>query len=136
MFKTCFHPPSTEGFIHIRQSVGWDNPEKSVVSNSIKNSLFWVCLYKSERLVATGRVIGDGAMYFYIQDIIVAPEYQGRGLARTLMESIEVYLSQECKKHATVGLLSVKGKEAFYNKFDYLLRDGNKLGHGMCKFIK
>lgn len=135
MFQTCFHPPSVENFILLRQLVGWESPATSVTSVSIDNSLFWVCVYNSDQLIATGRVIGDGAMYFYIQDIIVAPEHQGLGIATTLMEHVESYLAQSCQQHATVGLLSVRGKEAFYNKFGYLMRDGRTLGYGMCKFI-
>ena len=32
------------------------------------------------QLIAAGRVIGDGGVYFYVQDVIVVPEHQRRSL--------------------------------------------------------
>jgi ribosomal protein S18 acetylase RimI-like enzyme len=41
-----------------------------------------------------GRVVGDGGKFFYIQDLAVRPEYQGRGIGRQivcrLMSAIEI----------------------------------------------
>ena len=82
-----------------------------------------------------GRVVGDGVMYFYIQDVVVDPDYQHQGLGAVLMEKIESYLSRSANKGAMIGLFAVQGKEAFYAKFDYLQRPSGTLGHGMCKFL-
>ncbi len=135
MFKISLIPPNKDSFLQLRESIGWDNCSKTVIQKSIENSLFWVSLYEGENLVATGRVIGDGAMYFYIQDIIVIPTHQGQGLGNQIMQHIENYLLQNTTKHATVGLLAAKGIERFYQKYGYLLRDGQNLGHALCKFV-
>jgi ribosomal protein S18 acetylase RimI-like enzyme len=82
-----------------------------------------------------GRIVGDGAMYFYIQDVIVDPSYQGTGVGSILMDQIENYLSVAAQKGSTVGLLAAKGKEDFYIRYDYMLRPSNTLGSGMCKFV-
>jgi GNAT superfamily N-acetyltransferase len=82
-----------------------------------------------------GRIVGDGAMYFYIQDVIVDPSYQGTGVGSILMDHIEHYLSIAAQKGSTVGLLAAKGKEDFYIRYDYMLRPSNTLGSGMCKFV-
>ncbi|PAJ68853.1 hypothetical protein CJF42_26235 [Pseudoalteromonas sp. NBT06-2] len=73
--------------------------------------------------------------YFYVQDIVVHPVYQQLGLGHKIMQYIESYLSGVAKKGATVGLLSAKGKEGFYERFGYIKRPNDILGHGMCKFI-
>ena len=87
------------------------------------------------QLIGMGRIVGDGAMYFYIQDVIVDPSYQGTGVGSVLMDHIENYLSVATQKGATIGLLAAKGKEAFYIRYGYMLRPSNTLGHGMCRFV-
>ena len=82
-----------------------------------------------------GRVVGDGAMYFYIQDVIVDPYYQQVGIGSVVMEYIEHYLSVSAKKGSTIGLLAAKEKEAFYAKYGYIKRPNDSLGNGMCRFI-
>ncbi len=133
--STTYLPPTTDEFMALRAAVGWSNTDAQTTTRSIENSLFWLSIRSGEKLVATGRVVGDGAMYFYIQDVIVDPAHQGSGLGAKVMDEIEHYLSTVCVKGATVGLLSALGKEGFYRKYGYLLRDGKQLGMAMCQFI-
>lgn len=128
-------PPKPEQFAHLRSLVGWNNPELAVLARSIRQSLYWVSVFCSEQLIGLGRVVGDGAMYFYIQDIIVHPHFQDQKVGSLIMQSINHYLNNQCEKGATVGLFAAKGKEAFYQQFGYCERDGETLGLGMCRFI-
>ena len=128
-------PPSVEDFASLRKLIGWSNPCLSVVQKSIDASLFWATIYLDNNFVGCGRVIGDGAMYFYIQDIIVAPSYQKQGIGHLVMTHIENYLSSTSSNGATIALLSAHGKENFYTQYGYVKRDGDSLGFGMCKFI-
>lgn len=128
-------PPHTSDFALIRVAVGWTNPDLPILERSIISSLFWVSLYLDKQLVGCGRVIGDNAMYFYVQDVIVHPEYQKLGLGSKIMQSINQYLAANCPAGSTVGLLSAQGKEKFYEKFGFVSRSGETLGLGMCRFI-
>ena len=83
----------------------------------------------------TVAVIGDGAMYFYIQDVIIHPEHQNKGLGSKIMNTLIAHLASCCAPGATIGLLAAHGKENFYLKFGFEPRDGQSLGLGMCKFI-
>ena len=127
--------PSASDFASIRESVGWLNPELSILQNSIDSSLFWVSAYLNDQLIGTGRVIGDGAMYFYIQDVIVHPNHQKRGLGTRIMQFVNQYLVSNCAVGSTVGLFAAQGKEPFYEQFGFVSRNGQKLGLGMCRFI-
>ncbi len=127
-------PPAATEFSALRESVGWQNPALEQVAASITASLYWVQCRKEQQLVACGRVVGDGQMYFYIQDVIVHPDHQGCGLGHMIMDNIEQYLSVHCHSGATAALLAAHGKEAFYRRYGYVLRDGEMLGLGMCKF--
>jgi len=127
--------PSVDEFITLRERVGWGSINKSLAEKSLNNSLFSVIIRKHAELIAMGRVVGDGAMYFYVQDIIVAPDFQGLGLGALVMDNIEIYLSQAAQEGATIGLLSAQGKEGFYGRYGYRLRPTNGFGAGMCKFV-
>ena len=127
-------PCATE-FVALREKVGWGDTYLEMVEVSLKNSLFHVTVRKNSALVAMGRVIGDGAMFFYVQDVVVDPDCQGQGLGKLIMEHIERYLANTAQKGATIGLLASQGKELFYEKYGYVARNGEQLGLGMCKFV-
>ncbi|WP_335736807.1 GNAT family N-acetyltransferase [Rheinheimera muenzenbergensis] len=129
-------PPTAAEYIALRGKVGWDSVAHKVAQSSLNNSLFHTTVRLDNKLIAMARVVGDGFMYFYIQDVVVAPDYQGLGIGAALMTRVEAYLAQTCMPGATVGLLAAKGKEAFYRRYGYLERDGIKLGKGMCRFYK
>lgn len=134
-FDTQLVSPSVKDFLALRADVGWDSIEPQLAQISLNNSLFHVAIYDNNQLVGMGRVVGDGVMYFYVQDIAVAPDYQGFGLGAKIMTAIENYISNTATKGATIGLLAVQGKEAFYARYGYIERPNASLGHGMCKFI-
>ena len=134
-FKLVRLAPPISDFIELRNQVGWCKIDVQLATKSLENSLFHVSVYDQSKLVGAGRVIGDGYMYFYIQDVIVDPRYQGKGVGSLLMNEIELYLAKTTSTGSTVGLLAAKGKESFYLKYGYLERTGNPLGNGMCKFI-
>jgi ribosomal protein S18 acetylase RimI-like enzyme len=127
--------PSVEEFLNLRSKIGWGELDFNLAKTSLNNSLFHVIVRDKSQLIGIGRVVGDGAMYFYIQDVIVDPSYQNSGVGSSLMERIENYLSVSAQEGSTIGLLAAKGKEAFYTRYGYILRPSNSLGNGMCRFV-
>jgi len=134
-YSIRFECPTAEEFISLRAKIGWGQTDRTMAKNSLANSLFHVVIRDQGDLIGMGRVVGDGAMYFYIQDIVVDPSYQKQGIGHALMKEIEAYLCKTAKKGATIGLLAAQGKEGFYSRYDYLLRPSDSLGNGMCKFV-
>jgi len=88
-YKVELKAPALDEFANLRKQVKWQNPDYKTLKASIENSLFWVTVYDTDKLIGTGRVIGDGAMYFYIQDIIVAPSYQKQGIGHLVMSTLK-----------------------------------------------
>lgn len=129
------HSPSAQAFSALREKIGWGTTDLKLVQRSLEDSLYHVCVYENEQLIGMGRVVGDMAMYFYIQDVVVDPDFQQQGIGTMPMNAIEGYLEQVAVKGSTVGLLAAQGKEGFYEGFGYSQRTGLPLGLGMCKFI-
>ncbi len=76
--------------LNLYDSVGWTNytSNPSILTNAYKHSLKILGAYDGDRLVGIIRVVGDGYSMVYIQDIIVLPEYQRKGIGTLLLEQI------------------------------------------------
>ena len=127
--------PALASFLSLRATAGWGNISATLAEESLANTLFIATIYAEGQLLAMGRIVGDGALFYYIQDVVVRPDFQGRGYGRTVMEMLDQYIQREAKAGSTVGLFSAQGKEHFYSAFDYLKRCGKPLGYGMSKFV-
>lgn len=117
----------------IRKTTGWSTLDNELVRVALKNDLFSVCILDKRKTIGIGRVIGDGAIYYYIQDVIVHPQYQDKGIGKMIMKSIENYLVQAASDNAFIGLMAAEGVKNFYKKFGYRERPQEK--PGMYKIV-
>ncbi|WP_019636519.1 GNAT family N-acetyltransferase [Paenibacillus fonticola] len=117
--------PSIEEYIRICTSVGWkDFINFDVAEESLKKSLFGVIIKHIDEVIGMGRIVGDGQIYFYIQDVAVDPTHQGQGIGRLILESLTEYLKENAPEKAFVGLFAYQGKEAFYNRYGLNKHEG------------
>ena len=126
-------PTATELFI-LRKSVGWSTGEESAFAKGLQNSLYGVCVFGNEEIVGTVRVIGDGSTFFYIQDVIVKPEYQRQGIGLKMMGKVMEYIRGNACREAIVGLIAVKDTEPFYEKFGFCKKPNEEFGCEMMQF--
>ena len=71
-----------------------------------------------------GRIVGDGAVICYIQDLIIIPEYQSRHIGSMLIERLIAYVKSITLKDSRMMLclMCAKGREVFMKNMD--LRQG------------
>ena len=89
-----------EPIMELYKSVNWTNytSNPSMLEGAIKNSLKSIGAFDEGKLVGIIRVVGDGHSIIYIQDIIVAPEYQRQGIGRRLVEEIDAIFPKVYQK--------------------------------------
>ena len=109
-------------------AVGWDNVDDAATAIALRNTLFGCVVLHSNKTIGCGRVIGDGGLYFYIQDIVVLPEYQGRGVGKMIMNEVMDFIAQTARPNAFIGLMSAKDKAGFYVKFGFTERPPGRPG--------
>ena len=85
-------PPTVEEYQRLREAVGWESVDAEATEAGLRNALFSVCVTYKDEVIGCGRVVGDGGIYFYIQDIMVLPEFQRRGLGRCIMGAVMDHL--------------------------------------------
>ena len=115
---------------NLRATTGWSQVENDVVQNALERELFSVVCTEADAntVVGMGRVIGDGAIYFYIQDVVVHPNYKRRGVGGRIMNEIESFLKKNANNNSFVGLMAADSVSEFYHRFRYLERPHNKPG--------
>ena len=89
-----FRQPTVNEYSYLRELVGWGVPVKEATEVSIEQSLFSVCLEREGEIIGLGRIVGDGGLYFYVQDIIVKPEYRGLGYSRIIMDEVMKFIKE------------------------------------------
>ena len=112
---------SPEDFIRLKVETGfWERPVEQV-KVALDNGLFNVTAVCDGKVVGMGRLVGDGAMYYYLQEIIVLPEYQGYGIGKSIVNRLLKYKKDNSipGTNVSIGLTAVKGKESFYEKFGF-----------------
>lgn len=104
----------------------------------LRHSLYAVSFYHEDTLVAMGRVVGDMGIIFYLQDVIVHPNYQNMGLGTKVISNLLNYIKGFKPENGEimVGLMSSMGKESFYEKHGFFRRPNNNYGNGMSLIIK
>ena len=122
--------PDVVDYLRLRQAMGWHEVSANAAIVSLKNSLYAISILHNGKVIACGRVIGDGAVYFYIQDVMVLPAYQGRGIGKYIMERVMEYVEAHAHNNSFIGLMSSKGKAGFYEKLGFEIRPHD--GPGMC----
>ena len=120
--------PTLEEYRRLRRAVGWGDVETGAIEVGLRNSLFSVCIVLANEVIGCGRVIGDGGVYFYIQDIIVLPEFQGKGIGRRIMGAVMEYLNTHARNGAFVGLMAAKGVSKFYERYGFKERPSDAQG--------
>ncbi|MCE5260013.1 MAG: GNAT family N-acetyltransferase [Chloroflexi bacterium] len=127
----CDKLPSPADYNCLRAAVGWRTFSEAAVKRFLPNSLYSVCSYAGDRLVAMARVVGDGGLVFYIQDVIVLPARQEQGIGRALMERVMAWIMVQAQPGAVIGLMAAVGREGFYERYGFIRRPNEQQGCGM-----
>jgi GNAT superfamily N-acetyltransferase len=125
--------PTVEEYVSLLNAVGWSGGGDRVAALVLANALHGVVAVESDRVVGAGLVVGDGATFFYLKDIIVAPACQRRGVGAAVVEALMKYVRRTASKGALVGLFTGRQLADFYERFGFLGPDDGI--HGMCLYI-
>ena len=128
--------PTVDEYNNLRRSVEWPVFDEAIVNRALGNTLFAVVAVNEEgEAIGMGRVLGDNAVYFHIQDVIVRSDCQGIGVGDMVMKALLDYIENHCVKNSNIGLMCSKGREPFYRGFGFIDRPNEKFGNGMIKVV-
>lgn len=76
---------SGKAIADLRESVGWNRLEEEF-SHPLLRDYFSISCWDDENLVGYLSVVSNGVTDAYIQDVMVAPAFQKKGIGTRLME--------------------------------------------------
>jgi GNAT superfamily N-acetyltransferase len=114
--------PGIEEYEALRVSVGWGGMNLESLAGGLRGCLLCVCMRKDGRLIGFGRVLGDGCSAFYIQDVIVHPDHQKKGLGKAIMDRLIGWINSVCAQDTFVGLEAAPGVIGFYEQLGFSVR--------------
>ena len=123
--------PTAAEYIDLRARAGWGLIDEDTATATLKAAAYTICLRREERLVGLARVMGDGALYFFLADLIVDPASRGEKLGDRLMRAVTAYFNRCAKPGASITLLPLNGGESFYEKFGFVRCPDGPFGIGM-----
>lgn len=126
--------PTPEEYNLLREDVGWGRMPERMVEKSFEKTLFGLAVYDDDRIVGSGRIVGDGGLCFYLQDIMVLRAYQRRGIGSEIVRLLMEYLQENAPFNSYVGLMAAKGLEKFYARYGFVSRPNDFMGPGMIQF--
>lgn len=127
--------PPVDAFIRMRADLGWGEISRETAAGALARSTFAVSAYQGGILVGFGRVLGDG-LYFFLEDIIVAPGTQGQGLGRRIVETLVAEIEARAAPGGMIMLMAAPGKEPFYERLGFTTRPNATQGAGMSRLIR
>lgn len=118
--------------LSLYRSVGWtvyaDNP--AMVKAAFAGSLLVLGAFVQDELIGLIRAVGDGVSILYIQDVLVTPEHQRKGVGRRLLEAM---LAQYPSIYQTVLMTdNIPERAAFYRACGFTAA----ADMGCCAFIR
>ena len=124
-------------YLKLRASVNWKKLTRKQAQAALDGSLYTLGLYIAGQPVGMGRLVGDGAVICYIQDLIVHPNAQHLGVGHMLIERLigKVESMTGEGTEMMLDLMCAKGREEFYKHHGFLARPTDGLGPGMIRYI-
>jgi GNAT superfamily N-acetyltransferase len=118
----------TGEIVALYRAGGWwdderDSPEE--IPALILGSLAFVVATDTStgKAVGMGRVISDGVSDGYVQDLVVFPEYRGRGMGSAIVRA----LIAACRRHGIrwLALIAEPGSDQFYGDLGFAMDAGD-----------
>lgn len=112
-------------------SVGWVSGQyPSRLFKALQNSSTVLTAWDGDRLVGLVRLLDDSEMVAYMHYVLVHPDYQGQGIAGTLIEMVK----EKYKDYLYIEIMPEESKNAaFYEKHGFqLMQDG--VAMQICNF--
>jgi GNAT superfamily N-acetyltransferase len=111
-FKNDLTGTSWEEIAEIFEQVGWGTRDPNEIRCAFEKSSHVRIVYDKQRIVGFGRTVDDGMYYALIVDLVVHPNYQGRGIGKALLKALKDELSQ----YEFTTLTAAPGKDEFYTR--------------------
>ncbi|TDE94017.1 N-acetyltransferase [Occultella glacieicola] len=112
--------PTTQEHRVLAEAVGWGEAFWwESMPASLAGSTCGVVVHDDDGLIGMGRVVGDGAFYFYIEDVAVHPDHRRRGVGRAIVDALVRQVRDHAPGHRFIGLFATPEAEVLYRSLGW-----------------
>lgn len=120
---------TAEEFISLWETVWGPGPSLEQTRLAMQHTLFRVSVFDGDAIIAMARVIGDIGLDYFIKDVVVRPEHQGRGIGRLLVHELLQFIQRNGVKGTDifVELCAEPDKMPFYEKLGFDTNEAQRM---------
>ena len=107
---------SAKALADLRGSVGWNRME-SAYQSPLMTSYYHIAAYEEGKLIGYIDSVSNGVTDAYIQDLMVCPDHQGKGIGTALMDQMIGYLKE--KRIYMISVVYEESLQPFYERFGF-----------------
>ena len=124
---------TAEEYNEMRGSVNWRLLTPGQAERGLAHTTFVVAARDGVKIVGMGRMLFDYGYTAYLGDVIIRPEYQGRGIGTEIVTRLKDMVMEVAEQGDKIMfiLVAALGKEGFYEKLGFQVRPNDINGSGM-----
>lgn len=107
---------SVKALSNLREAIGWNRMEREY-ENPLMTSYYHIAVYEEDELIGYVDCVSNGVTDAYIQDLMVHPDYQGKGVGTDLMNKMITHLKE--KRIYIISVVFEECLKPFYDKFGF-----------------
>lgn len=120
--KIILRPPTISEYRNLVSAVGWSSTSNNALTETLlAAAVFAVVAVDTEKkeVVGCALLLGDQASFYYVKDLMVHPNSQGKRIGTELMKELVRWLEKNAADDALVGLFTGENLEPFYRQFEF-----------------
>lgn len=122
-------PPGVDEYLALRTLTDLGDRDAEAARRGLPHTLHAVTVRDGGKLIAMGRIIGDGGTFVQVTDIGVDPAYQGQGIGTEVVRRLNAWCDTHLPPTCYISLIADPGAERLYE------RAGFSFVTGMCRHV-
>lgn len=135
MIEFHYCSPTAEQWNQLISYTNWQKHKNATLDIAIRNSLFFVTVYNNNEIIGMVQITGDGILSFYLQYLVVIPQYRNRGIGRELVERALCRIKELAHVDAVIALFTSSENKPFYQKLGFIERPNEIQGPAMVYYL-
>lgn len=126
--QLIYEVPTAKDYVSLRLRSNMGNKDLERSEIALQNSLFTASIYDKDKLIAFGRIVGDGGITYVVSDIMVDENYRRKGLADLIMKELDNYFEKNTYEDSYIFLIANNPADLLYSKHKFEYLPENKCG--------
>jgi len=118
--KIISRKPTVEEYQYLASSVGWHlYNSTATVEKLLAAPKFGLVAEDANKVIGCVLLLSDHASFYYVKDLIVHPDWQGKQVGTALMKELGSWLQNNAANNALVALITGENLSSFYQHFGF-----------------